>query len=170
VLRRDLLYPIEQSHRADDAGDTPLARSVNMLELDFAQASDRGMVRDHNEDYLGYALPEMSGAVGRPRNGCLRWPTGWVARIKAKWLPVPRWRPCWPGSAARAMGNSTPRCCRAWCGKPTQKWFEAGIGQRDGHSAMATTLVACALRFDRVVVSHVGDSRCYRIRHRHAEA
>ena len=29
---------------------------------------------------------------------------------------------------------------------------------------MATTLVACALRHDRVVVSHVGDSRCYLIR------
>jgi protein phosphatase len=30
---------------------------------------------------------------------------------------------------------------------------------------MATTVVACALRYDRVVVSHVGDSRCYLIRH-----
>jgi protein phosphatase len=29
---------------------------------------------------------------------------------------------------------------------------------------MATTLVACALRHDRAVVSHVGDSRCYLVR------
>jgi protein phosphatase len=29
---------------------------------------------------------------------------------------------------------------------------------------MATTIVACALRFDRVTVAHVGDSRCYLIR------
>jgi protein phosphatase len=29
---------------------------------------------------------------------------------------------------------------------------------------MATTLVACALRFDRAVIAHVGDSRCYLIR------
>jgi protein phosphatase len=35
---------------------------------------------------------------------------------------------------------------------------------------MATTLVACALRYDRVVVSHVGDSRCYLIRHGRATA
>jgi serine/threonine protein phosphatase PrpC len=35
---------------------------------------------------------------------------------------------------------------------------------------MATTVVTCAFRFDRVVVCHVGDSRCYLIRHRHAEA
>jgi protein phosphatase len=33
---------------------------------------------------------------------------------------------------------------------------------------MATTLVTCALRFDRVVVSHVGDSRCYSIRNSRA--
>jgi serine/threonine protein phosphatase PrpC len=30
---------------------------------------------------------------------------------------------------------------------------------------MATTVVACAFRYDRVVVAHVGDSRCYLIRH-----
>ena len=29
---------------------------------------------------------------------------------------------------------------------------------------MATTIVACALRHDRAVVAHVGDSRCYLIR------
>ncbi len=29
---------------------------------------------------------------------------------------------------------------------------------------MATTLVACAMRYDQAVVSHVGDSRCYLVR------
>lgn len=29
---------------------------------------------------------------------------------------------------------------------------------------MATTFVACALRYDRATVAHVGDSRCYLIR------
>lgn len=33
---------------------------------------------------------------------------------------------------------------------------------------MATTLVACALRFDRVTVCHAGDSRCYLIRQNYA--
>ena len=36
---------------------------------------------------------------------------------------------------------------------------------RPGGSRMATTIVACAFRYDRVVVAHVGDSRCYLIRH-----
>ncbi len=29
---------------------------------------------------------------------------------------------------------------------------------------MATTAVACALRHDQAIVSHVGDSRCYLVR------
>ncbi|HVU45898.1 MAG TPA: protein phosphatase 2C domain-containing protein, partial [Terracidiphilus sp.] len=29
---------------------------------------------------------------------------------------------------------------------------------------MATTLVACAMRYDQAVISHVGDSRCYLVR------
>jgi protein phosphatase len=33
---------------------------------------------------------------------------------------------------------------------------------------MATTLVACALRHDQAIVSHVGDSRCYLVRNAHA--
>jgi serine/threonine protein phosphatase PrpC len=34
---------------------------------------------------------------------------------------------------------------------------------------MATTLVACALRHDQAVVSHVGDSRCYLVRNGQAK-
>src|SRR5260370_10301827 len=29
-----------------------------MLEVEFAQVSDQGRIRDHNEDYLGHVLPE----------------------------------------------------------------------------------------------------------------
>jgi protein phosphatase len=34
---------------------------------------------------------------------------------------------------------------------------------------MASTVVACALRHDQAVISHVGDSRCYLIRNGHAK-
>src|SRR4051812_43247313 len=30
---------------------------MNMLDLEFAQLSDTGRVREHNEDYLGYVAP-----------------------------------------------------------------------------------------------------------------
>jgi serine/threonine protein phosphatase PrpC len=34
---------------------------------------------------------------------------------------------------------------------------------------MATTLVACAMRHDQAIVSHVGDSRCYLVRNGQAK-
>src|ERR1019366_5063976 len=51
-----------------------------------------------------------------------------------------------------------------------EKVFEAGLAAKSRGASMATTLVACALRFDRAVISHVGDSRCYSIRGGHATA
>lgn len=47
--------------------------------------------------------------------------------------------------------------------------YEAGRAASPGGISMATTVVACALRFDRAVIAHVGDSRCYLIRHGHAK-
>ena len=140
-----------------------------MLELDFAQASDRGIVRDHNEDYLGYALPEMSA-----RSGAREWlfaladgvggqDKGEVASRTAVETLLAGFRRTRNGEQHAALLSRLVR-------EANTKVFEAGMASGMGHSAMATTLVACALRFDRVVVSHVGDSRCYRIRHRHAEA
>jgi len=42
--------------------------------------------------------------------------------------------------------------------------FETAVAGGRASAGMATTIVACALRFDRVVVAHAGDSRCYLIR------
>src|SRR5215467_2834785 len=36
------------------------ARLSHMLELDFVVRTDTGRVRDHNEDFLGYASPATS--------------------------------------------------------------------------------------------------------------
>ena len=42
--------------------------------------------------------------------------------------------------------------------------FDAALDAGSEGAGMATTIVACALRYDRAVVAHVGDSRCYLIR------
>jgi protein phosphatase len=46
-----------------------------------------------------------------------------------------------------------------------QAVYEAGRSAGPGGVSMSTTTVACAFRYDRVVVAHVGDSRCYLLRH-----
>src|SRR5207249_6006916 len=48
--------------------------------------------------------------------------------------------------------------------------YEAGRSASPGGVEMCTTIVAAALRYDRAVVAHVGDSRCYLIRQGHASA
>ena len=46
--------------------------------------------------------------------------------------------------------------------------LDAGMAGTPGGVHMATTMVACALRFDRAAMAHAGDSRCYLIRRGHA--
>jgi protein phosphatase len=140
-----------------------------MLELEFAQASDRGMVRDHNEDYLGHAVPEVSALAAKREwlfalaDGVGGQELGEVASRTAVETLLAGFRRARNGEQHGAM---LPRLVR----EANTKVFETGMASGRSGTAMATTLVTCALRFDRVVVSHVGDSRCYRIRHRHAEA
>jgi protein phosphatase len=41
---------------------------------------------------------------------------------------------------------------------------DCGLAAEYRGKKMATTLVACALRYDQAIVSHIGDSRCYLVR------
>ncbi len=138
-----------------------------MLELEFAQASDCGRVRDHNEDYLGYVPPEVpepgqsNGWLFALADGVGGQDKGEVASRMAVETLLAGFRRAPRGEQLRSL---LPRLVQS----ANEKVYEAGLDSGPGGSNMATTLVACALRFDRVVVSHVGDSRCYSIRNRHA--
>jgi protein phosphatase len=46
--------------------------------------------------------------------------------------------------------------------------LDIGMAATPAGVNMATTMVACALRFDRAVMAHAGDSRCYLVRRGHA--
>jgi protein phosphatase len=134
-----------------------------MLDLEFAQASDSGRLRDHNEDYVGYALPEVPqraqshGWLFALADGVGGQQKGEVASRTAVEALLAGFRRAPGGEPLRSL---MPRLVQA----ANEEVFETGLAGRAGGVAMATTLVACALRFDRVVVSHVGDSRCYSIR------
>jgi len=140
-----------------------------MLDLEFAQASDCGRVRDHNEDYLGHVLPDAPeqdyprGWLFALADGVGGQAKGEVASRTAVETLLAGFRRAGRGEQLRSL---LPRLVQA----ANEKVFETGLTCGPGGAAMATTLVACALRFDRVVVSHVGDSRCYSIRHGHATA
>jgi serine/threonine protein phosphatase PrpC len=140
-----------------------------MLDIEFAQASDPGRTRDHNEDYLGYFVPSspaplqtqgwlfaLADGVGGQDRGEVASRTA-VESLIAGFSRAPD---------GESYFNLLPRLVKA----ANTKVFETGMATGPGGSSMATTVVTCAFRYDRVVVCHVGDSRCYLIRHRHAEA
>lgn len=135
-----------------------------MLDLEFFELSDTGRVRDHNEDFLGCAIP-ASENEGRTQgwlfalaDGVGGEERGEVASRAAVDTLIAGFRASPKGEPHTAL---LPRIVQ----KANTHVYELGRSSSPGGSRMATTVVACALRYDRVVVAHVGDSRCYLIRH-----
>src|SRR6266699_7071847 len=139
---------------------------TSMLELEFAQLSDPGKVRGQNEDFIGHAEPSSPEQVRSHgwlfvlADGCGGHDRGEVASRLAVDTLVSSFYLNAAGEAARSLErlvqSANTRICDC-----------AATASPDG-SSMATTLVACLLRFDRVTVAHVGDSRCYLLRRGHA--
>jgi protein phosphatase len=134
-----------------------------MLELEFAQFSDTGRTRDHNEDYLGYARPATSaenqshGWLFAVADGVGGQDLGEVASQTAVESLLSNFR-------RSAGGESLTSLLRRLVQAANQAVYEAGRAASPGGVAMATTVVACAIRHDHAVVAHVGDSRCYLVR------
>jgi PPM family protein phosphatase len=156
--------------RGDTGSTTPSSRLTqsSMLEVEFSQFSDRGQVREQNEDYVGCALPQTPTEARTH---------GWLFALA-------------DGVGGQQRGEVASRAAvecllagfrRAAAGEPLPSLLPRLVQEANVHvhecaaagpssAGMATTMVACALRFDRAVVAHVGDSRCYLIRSGRATA
>jgi len=134
-----------------------------MLDLEFAQLTDRGRVRDHNEDYIGSVIPatpaqaRSHGWLFALADGVGGHEHGEVASRLAVEGVCAGFRAAHAKESHRAL---LPRLLQA----ANTSLLDAAVHRKTRGPAMATTFVACALRFDRAVVAHVGDSRCYLIR------
>jgi protein phosphatase len=131
-----------------------------MLELEFAELTDPGSVREHNEDYAGHYAPKdeqsarshgwlfvlADGVGGQDR--------GEVASSMAVETMLEGFR---KAPASESHSTLLPRLIQS----ANHKVLETGLATGPSGSNMASTVVACALRFDRAIISHVGDSRCY---------
>jgi PPM family protein phosphatase len=128
--------------------------------LEHTQISDLGRVREGNEDCLGSYAPPTPEALRSH---------GWLFVVAdgvgghdrgevASHLAVETLTQEFPASTA---GEAHSGLLVRLIQKANTNIVDAGHAAQIG---MATTVVACALRFDRVTVAHVGDSRCYLIR------
>jgi PPM family protein phosphatase len=134
-----------------------------MIDVEFAQLSDVGRVRQGNEDYLGYVTadaPERARSHGWLfvlADGVGGHDLGEVASKTAAESVL-------AGFRSSAAGELHPALLITLVRTANTRVFEAGHAANPAGSRMATTIVACALRHDRATVAHVGDSRCYLIR------
>ena len=136
-----------------------------MLDLEFAELSDQGRVRSNNEDSLGHVLPmgpaqiHSKGWFFAIADGMGGHEYGEVASRLAVQTALEGFRKMPRGVMHVSL---LPRLVQ----EANAAVYDAGraAGQGGAGNAMGTTFVACALRFDSAVVSHVGDSRCYLFR------
>src|SRR5579872_6800546 len=134
-----------------------------MLDVEFSQLSDVGPVRPRNEDYLGYVRPSspeqvrthgwlfvLADGVGGQRQGEVASRAA-IEEVLGGFRRAPAMESHGP-LLNRLVQAANARICDA----------EAMAGPAG--TGMASTVVVCALRFDRATIAHVGDSRCYLIR------
>jgi protein phosphatase len=130
-----------------------------MLDLEFAELSDRGHRRELNEDCLGHVVPASAAQVQSQgwffalADGLGGQERGEVASRIAIETVLEGFRKIPKGVMHVSL---LPRLIQ----QANVAVFEHGSDR----TRMGTTMVACALRFDSAVVSHVGDSRCYLFR------
>jgi protein phosphatase len=134
-----------------------------MLEVEFAQLSDCGKVRDHNEDYVGYAAPANAGEV-RTRGWLFALADGVGGTEAGEVASHGAVETILDGFRRAPAGEPHAALIRRLTQAANEHVYSTGRAAGPGGVSMATTLVVCALRFDRAVVAHVGDSRCYLLR------
>ena len=133
------------------------------MDVEFAELSDVGRVRKGNEDYLGHAVPaeqedvRARGWLFALADGVGGHDLGEVASHTAIEGLLAGFRKATPGEPHPGLLTRLVRDANT-------RVIDAGHAAKSGGISMATTIVACALRYDRVAVAHVGDSRCYLIR------
>ena len=134
-----------------------------MLDVQFGQASDFGKVRTNNEDAMGSFIPasrhqaRSHGFLFAVADGVGGYDLGEVASATAVKVLT--------GEFAKAQAGTMlisllPRLIQ----HANAAVHDCTLAQEYRGKRMATTLVACALRYDQAIVSHVGDSRCYLVR------
>lgn len=134
-----------------------------MLDVQFGEASDFGKIRTNNEDAMGSFVPDSRhyarshGFLFAVADGVGGLDLGEVASATAISVLTDEFS---KAQADTMLISLLPRLIQHANAAVHDKTLES---QYRGKK-MATTLVACALRYDQAIVSHVGDSRCYLVR------
>jgi PPM family protein phosphatase len=133
------------------------------LEIDFGEHSDRGRVRTENEDFLGHALPETA-AEARSHGWLFALADGVGGHQRGELASRTAVESLLHGFARAPASELPSALVSRLVQEANAKVLETAHAAGPAAAGMATTIVACLLRYDQAAVAHVGDSRCYLVR------
>ena len=142
---------------------TPSEADRSMLDVVFSQASDPGKIRTNNEDAMGSFIPSSRhqarshGYLFVVADGVGGLDLGEVASSTAVSVLIQEFEKAQGGAMLISL---LPRLVQ----HANAAVHDCTLAPEFRGKKMATTAVACALRHDQAIVSHVGDSRCYLVR------
>jgi serine/threonine protein phosphatase PrpC len=145
-----------------------LEAAAPMLEVQFGQASDLGKIRTNNEDAMGSFIPasrqqaRTHGYLFAVADGVGGMDLGEVASATAISVITEEFAKAQAGTMLISL---LPRLIQ----HANAAVHDCTLAPEYRGKKMATTLVACAIRYDQAIVSHVGDSRCYLVRNGNAK-
>ena len=134
-----------------------------MMDIEIAASTNVGRIRGHNEDACGHWSPDTRA---------LKRSHGWVLALAdgvgghdygevASGLAIETLTKEFPALAA----ETPPQAALLELIRAANSRIIARAEELKGEGlSMATTIVACILRYDQAHIAHVGDSRAYRVR------
>lgn len=135
----------------------------NSMDVEFAQLTDVGRVRQGNEDYFGYVAPTTPEEI-RGRGWLFAVADGVGGHDLGEVAAHTAIESVLAGFREAVQGESQAALLTRLVQRANTRVLDVGHSTGPGGTPMATTIVACVLRYDHAAVAHVGDSRCYLIR------
>ncbi|GAB4090189.1 PP2C family serine/threonine-protein phosphatase [Hydrogenophaga soli] len=128
--------------------------------FEFSSATDPGRVRENNEDAV--AFDEVSG-VAVLADGMGGYNAGEIASAMAVTYVRTEASHWLQGVGARAADEDVRRALEQCVARANLSIYNAAMANTQ-YSGMGTTIVAGVFDPRRVILAHVGDSRCYLLR------
>jgi protein phosphatase len=126
----------------------------------FCAMTDPGLTRDNNEDSLAFDEPTLTAVLADGMGGynageiASGMATAFIKSELSRWLTE-----AGDGAKAREVRRAMEICVD----NANRSIFNSANSNAH-YAGMGTTLVVGVFRDDRLVLGHIGDSRCYRFR------
>ena len=136
------------------------AAALPPLRFEFCSATDTGRSRNNNEDSVAYddaaLLAVLADGMGGYNAGEVAsgMATSFIKAELGRWLTE---------ATAQATDADVRRAMDICVDNANRAIFNAA-NSNPQYAGMGTTLVVAVFRDERVLLGHVGDSRCYRLR------